>query len=51
MSILNLKKMTDKIGVVVTLTVLFLADLCLSVGILIHGKANFPELLKHLKGG
>ena len=40
--------MSDKTKVVIMLSVLVVLDLCIIGGILWHGKANFPELIKHL---
>ena len=39
----------DALYVVLFLTTLFLLDLVVIGGILVHGKANFIELYKHLK--
>jgi len=39
----------DALYVVLFLVALFLLDLVVISGILIHGKANFTELYKHLK--
>ena len=39
----------DKLYVILFLLMLFLLDMCVVGGVLLHGKANFPELLKHLK--
>ena len=39
----------DKLYVILFLVMLFLLDMCVVGGVLLHGKANFPELLKHLK--
>lgn len=39
----------DALYVVLFLVMLVTLDLCVIGGILIHGKANFPELIKHLK--
>lgn len=39
----------DTLYVLLFLLILFLLDMCIIGGILIHGKANFPELIKHLK--
>jgi hypothetical protein len=38
-----------RVPLTVTLIVLFLLDIAIISGILIHGKANFTELFKHLK--
>lgn len=35
--------------IIILLSILILFDLATIAGILIHGKANFPELIKHLK--
>jgi len=42
--------MSDKTKVVIMLSVLVLLDLCIIGGILWKGHANFPELIKHIKG-
>jgi len=42
--------MSDKTKVVIMLSVLAALDLCIIGGVLLHGKANFSELIKHLKG-
>ena len=39
----------DKLYIILFLLILFLLDLCVIGGVLWHGKANFPELIKHLK--
>jgi hypothetical protein len=39
----------DKLYLTVTLGILLLLDLTIVVGLLWHGKANFTELIKHLK--
>jgi hypothetical protein len=39
----------DKLYIVLFLLILFLLDMAVIGGLLLHGKANFPELLKHLK--
>lgn len=39
----------DKLYIILFLVMLVVLDLCVIGGILIHGKANFPELIKHLK--
>jgi len=39
----------DKLYITLFLLMLFLLDMCVVGGVLLHGKANFPELLKHLK--
>lgn len=39
----------DKLYVILFLVILFLLDMGVVAGVLLHGKANFPELLKHLK--
>jgi hypothetical protein len=41
--------MSDKTKVIIMLGVLVALDLCIIGGILLHGKANFIELYKHLK--
>jgi len=41
--------MSDKTKVVIMLSVLVALDLLIIGGVLWHGKANFPELIKHLK--
>ena len=41
--------MSDKVKVVIMLSVLVALDLLVIGGVLWHGKANFPELIKHLK--
>ena len=43
------KSEKDKLYIILFLTVLVLLDLTVIGGILLHGKANFPELIKHLK--
>jgi len=43
------KSERDNLYVVLFLVALFLLDLVVIGGILIHGKANFIELYKHLK--
>jgi hypothetical protein len=40
--------MSDKVKVVIMLSVLVALDLCIIGGILWKGHANFPELIKHL---
>lgn len=40
----------DTLYVIIFLATLVLLDLMIIGGILLHGKANFPELIKHLKG-
>jgi len=42
-------KITDKVGVTLILVALFIFDFAIICGILIHGKANFSELIKHLQ--
>jgi hypothetical protein len=39
----------DKLYIILFLLILFLLDMCVVGGILLHGKANFSELIKHLK--
>ena len=39
----------DVLYITLALVILFLLDMCVVAGVLLHGKANFPELLKHLK--
>jgi hypothetical protein len=39
----------DRLYLTFTLGVFFLLDIAIIVGILLHGKANFAELIKHLK--
>jgi len=39
----------DKLYLTLTLVVFFLLDIAIIVGLLWHGKANFTELIKHLK--
>jgi len=39
----------DKLYITLFLLILFLLDMCVVAGVLLHGKANFPELIKHLK--
>jgi hypothetical protein len=39
----------DKLYLTLFLLMLFLLDMCVVGGVLYKGKANFPELLKHLK--
>ena len=39
----------DRLYLTITLILFFLLDICVIVGILLHGKANFTELTKHLK--
>lgn len=41
--------MNDNVKVVIMLSVLVALDLLIIGGVLWHGKANFPELIKHLK--
>lgn len=43
------KSEKDPLYVLFVLMILVLLDLLVIGGILIHGKANFPELIKHLK--
>ncbi len=43
------KSEKDKLYIILFLTALVLLDLTTIGGILLHGKANFPELIKHLK--
>lgn len=38
-----------RLPLVLVLTTLVVLDLSIIAGIFIHGKANFPELIKHLK--
>jgi len=39
----------DRLYLTITLIVFFLLDICVIIGILLHGKANFSELIKHFK--
>ena len=39
----------DKLYLTLFLVILFLLDMGVVAGVLLHGKANFPELIKHLK--
>jgi hypothetical protein len=39
----------DRLYLTITLSILFLLDIAIVVGLLWHGKANFTELIKHLK--
>ena len=39
----------DKLYIILFLLILFLLDMCIVGGILYKGKANFPELIKHLQ--
>ncbi len=39
----------DRLYVTLTLSILFLLDICIILGILCHSKANFVELIKNLK--
>jgi hypothetical protein len=43
------KSERDKLYIILFLVGLVLLDLTAIGGILLHGKANFPELIKHLK--
>ena len=43
------KSNKDTLYVILLLVILFLLDMCVVGGVLLHGKANFPELIKHLK--
>ena len=45
----NSQKSSVTTPLVIVLVTLFLLDLAIIGGILIHGKANFTELIKHLK--
>lgn len=45
----NYQKHDTRIPLTITLVILFLLDIVVISGILIHGKANFIELFKHLK--
>ena len=45
----NSQKPDTRVPLTITLIILFLLDLAIIGGILVHGKANFAELLKHLK--
>jgi len=39
----------DALYLTLLLVILFLLDIGVGVGLLWHGKANFPELIKHLR--
>ena len=39
----------EKLYITLFLLILFLLDMGVVAGVLLHGKANFPELFKHLK--
>jgi len=39
----------DKLYITLFLLILFLLDMCVVAGVLLHGKANFAELIKHLR--
>jgi hypothetical protein len=39
----------DVLYITLFLLILFLLDMCVMGGILYKGKANFPELIKHLQ--
>jgi hypothetical protein len=39
----------DVLYITLALVILFLLDICVIGGVLLHGKANFAELIKHLK--
>jgi hypothetical protein len=39
----------DKLYITLFLLILFLLDMCVVAGVLLHGKANFHEFLNHLK--
>jgi len=39
----------DRLYLTLLLVMLVVLDIGLGVAILLHGEANFPELLKHLK--
>ena len=39
----------DKLYVILFLLITFILDIAVIGGVLLHGKANFPELFKHLK--
>ena len=41
-------KISDALAVVLMLTTLVALDMAIIAGILIHGKANFSDLFKHL---
>jgi hypothetical protein len=39
----------DKLYITLFLLMLFLLDMGVVAGVLLHGKANFPELINHLR--